>query len=43
MIPVTRPFLPPKKEVYRLLDSIWERNWLTNNGPFVNELELKLI
>src|SRR5690606_12479731 len=21
---------------------IWKRNWLTNNGPLVNELELKL-
>lgn len=42
MIPVTKPFLPPKEEVYQLLDSVWQRNWLTNNGPLVNELELKL-
>lgn len=41
MIPVTKPFLPPKEEVYSLLDSVWERQWLTNNGPLVNELELK--
>lgn len=42
MIPVTRPFLPSKAEYQAYLDGIWERNWLTNNGPLVNELELSL-
>ena len=42
MIPVTKPFLPPKEEVYALLDEVWNRQWLTNNGPLVSELELKL-
>ncbi|WP_075352591.1 DegT/DnrJ/EryC1/StrS family aminotransferase [Algoriphagus marinus] len=42
MIPVTKPFLPPKAEYDAYLHGIWERNWLTNNGPLVNELELKL-
>jgi dTDP-4-amino-4,6-dideoxygalactose transaminase len=42
MIPVTKPFLPPREEYDRYLDGIWKRNWLTNNGPLVNELELKL-
>ncbi|GMQ26649.1 DegT/DnrJ/EryC1/StrS family aminotransferase [Algoriphagus sp. oki45] len=42
MIPVTKPFLPPKTEYQRYIDGIWERNWLTNNGPLVNELELQL-
>lgn len=42
MINVTKPFLPPKEEYLRMLDGIWERNWLTNSGPLVNELELKL-
>jgi dTDP-4-amino-4,6-dideoxygalactose transaminase len=42
MIPVTKPFLPPKEEYQRYLDGIWERNWLTNSGPLVNELELQL-
>jgi dTDP-4-amino-4,6-dideoxygalactose transaminase len=42
MINVTKPFLPPKAEYDALLEGIWQRNWLTNNGPLVNELELKL-
>jgi dTDP-4-amino-4,6-dideoxygalactose transaminase len=42
MIPVTKPFLPPKKEYDAYVKGIWERNWLTNNGPLVNELELEL-
>jgi dTDP-4-amino-4,6-dideoxygalactose transaminase len=42
MIPVTKPFSPPIDEYYELLKGIWERNWFTNNGPLVNELELKL-
>ncbi|MCH8567440.1 MAG: DegT/DnrJ/EryC1/StrS family aminotransferase [Balneolales bacterium] len=42
MIPVTRPFSPPFKEYQELLEGIWQRNWFTNNGPLVNDLELKL-
>lgn len=42
VINIIKPFLPPKNEVYQLLDGVWQRNWLTNNGPLVNELELKL-
>lgn len=42
MIPVTKPFLPPKEEYQAYVDEIWQRNWLTNNGPLVNELELQL-
>lgn len=42
MIPVTKPFLPPKEEYYAYIDQVWKRNWLTNHGPLVNELELKL-
>lgn len=42
MIPVTKPFLPPKKEYDELLRAVWERNWLTNNGPLAYELELLL-
>jgi dTDP-4-amino-4,6-dideoxygalactose transaminase len=42
MIPITKPFLPPKQEYQKYLDGIWNRAWLTNNGPLVNELELRL-
>lgn len=42
MILVTKPFLPPSDEYTKLLAGIWGRNWLTNNGPLVNDLELKL-
>lgn len=42
MIPVTKPFLPPKEEYDAFVQGIWQRNWLTNNGPLVTELELKL-
>jgi dTDP-4-amino-4,6-dideoxygalactose transaminase len=42
IIPVTKPFLPSREEYVEYLKNIWERNWLTNNGPLVNELELKL-
>jgi dTDP-4-amino-4,6-dideoxygalactose transaminase len=42
MIPVTKPFLPTETEFCDYVKSIWERQWLTNNGPLVNTLELKL-
>lgn len=42
MIPVTKPYLPAEKEFKSYVKNIWERQWLTNNGPLVNTLELKL-
>lgn len=42
MINVNKPFLPPIEEYEQYVKSIWKRTWLTNNGPLVNELELKL-
>lgn len=41
-INVTKPFLPPAEEYAAYLQGIWQREWLTNNGPLVNELELRL-
>lgn len=41
-INVTAPFLPPKEEYLTLIDQIWDRGWLTNNGPIVVELEAQL-
>jgi len=42
MINVTKPFLPPIEQYQDYVQQIWDRNWLTNNGPLVNELELRL-
>lgn len=41
-IDVTKAFLPPIEEYYQYLQQIWQNNWLTNNGPLLNELEDKL-
>jgi dTDP-4-amino-4,6-dideoxygalactose transaminase len=42
MIPVTKPFLPPKEDFDELVAGVWRRNWLTNDGPLMNKLELDL-
>ncbi len=42
MINVTKPFLPDMQDYIEYLTGIWDRCWLTNNGPLVNDLELKL-
>lgn len=41
-INVTEPYLPPFEEYVEYLKGIWDRNWLTNQGPLVQELEQKL-
>lgn len=41
-INVTKPFLPPIAEYQAYIDGVWKRVWLTNNGPLLNDLELKL-
>ena len=42
MIPVNKPFLPPKSKYFELVDEIWDKVWLTNNGPNVRLLESKV-
>lgn len=42
MIPVTKPFLPPKEDFDHYLYGIWKRQWLTNMGPLSSDLELEL-
>ncbi len=42
MIPVTKPYLPNREKLKSYIDGIYERNWLTNNGPLVQELTRKL-
>ncbi|HGF7196297.1 TPA: dTDP-4-amino-4,6-dideoxy-D-glucose aminotransferase VioA [Vibrio cholerae] len=41
-IPVTQPFLPDLDEFIPYLEKIWNNRWLTNNGPFHQELESEL-
>lgn len=42
MIPVTKPFMPPIRSYQKYVQEIWQREYLTNNGPLVQELEEKL-
>lgn len=42
-IPVTRAFLPPFAEYQGLLEGIWASGHLTNNGPFLVQLEKALV
>jgi dTDP-4-amino-4,6-dideoxygalactose transaminase len=42
MIKVTKTFLPPIEEYTQYLAQIWQREWITNHGPCVTELECKL-
>lgn len=42
MILVTKPFMPNCADYIGHLAGIWKREWLTNNGPLVNKLELEL-
>ncbi len=42
MIPVTKPYLPSREKLNSYIDGIYERNWLTNNGPLVQELTRRL-
>lgn len=39
---VTQPFLPPLEEYLPYLERIWESKWLTNKGPFHDDLERAL-
>lgn len=39
---VTQPFLPPLEEFIPYLEKIWKEKWLTNNGSFQRQLEVKL-
>lgn len=41
-ITVTSPLLPPLEEFIPYLEDIWDRKWLTNNGPYHKQLETAL-
>ena len=42
IITVTSPLLPDLKKFETLLEDIWQRKWLTNNGHYHQELEKSL-
>ena len=42
MINVTKTFLPPQEEYNAILKRAWDKNWMTNRGVLVQELEEKL-
>jgi len=42
MIPVNLPYKPPFGAYQKYLESVYERNWFTNNGPLVKELTVRL-
>lgn len=42
LITVTSPLLPPLDEFKELLDDIWERKWITNDGLYHQQLEAAL-
>ncbi len=41
-ITVTKPHLPPLNDFIPYLEDIWDRQWLTNNGHYHQELEKQL-
>ncbi len=41
-INVSKPYLPPLSQYSEYLVGIWNRSWITNNGPLVNLLEKQL-
>lgn len=43
MIPVTKVFLPPIEEYTKQIQRAWEKEWITNRGELVLELEEKLL
>lgn len=39
---VTQPYLPPLEEFIPYLEKVWASKWLTNGGPFHQQLEREL-
>lgn len=42
VIPVAQPYLPDRKRLDAYIDGIYQRRWLTNNGPLVQLLTERL-
>ncbi|WP_198661745.1 DegT/DnrJ/EryC1/StrS family aminotransferase [Lewinella sp. IMCC34183] len=41
-IQVSKTYLPPREDYHALLESVWDSQWVTNNGPLLRELERTL-
>ncbi|MCA9003278.1 MAG: hypothetical protein KDB61_15250, partial [Planctomycetes bacterium] len=41
-VPVTKPFMPPFEEFMEMMRGVWDRGWITNNGPLVVQFEQAL-
>ena len=41
-IPITKPYLPDREKLDKYIDEIYDSNWLTNNGPLLQQFEKKL-
>jgi dTDP-4-amino-4,6-dideoxygalactose transaminase len=42
MIPVNKPYLPAFEKYTKYLEGVYAKAWLTNNGPMVQELKVRL-
>ena len=42
MIPVNKPYLPAFDKYTKYLERVYQNGWLTNNGPLVQELKVRL-
>lgn len=42
MIPVNKPYLPSFEKYTKYLERVYDKAWLTNNGPLVQELKARL-
>jgi len=42
MRPFTQPLMPDRRKLDKYLDGIYQSKWLTNNGPLVRELTIRL-
>lgn len=42
MINVTKTYLPPFEDYISILKRAWDKEWITNNGELVRELEQRL-
>ncbi|SEH99040.1 dTDP-4-amino-4,6-dideoxygalactose transaminase [Rheinheimera pacifica] len=42
MIPVNKPYLPAFEKYTKYLERVYNKAWLTNNGPLVQELKIRL-